>query len=54
MRNAQTASRTSPDRLPRVHVLRRQGASPESQAGSVERKLQADVAAWLRERRAAR
>ncbi len=53
MRNVQSAARTSNETAPRVQVLRRRGA-PEVQPAAMERKLQADVAAWLRERRTAR
>ena len=38
---------------PRIAVIRRRD-DQDPQPGSVERKLQADVAAWLRERRSAR
>lgn len=53
MRNREAAGISLPEPPPRVLAIRRPAkADPSKQ--DIERKLQADVAAWLKERRAAR
>lgn len=53
MRNREFEARTYQDGQLRVAVIRRRD-DRDPQPGAVERKLQADVAAWLRGRRASR
>lgn len=53
MTNREISVRRAQDGQPRVAVIRRR-EDRDPQPGAVERKLQADVTAWLRERRAAR
>jgi hypothetical protein len=53
MSKREFSARAPQDGQPRVVVIRRREESAP-QPASVERKLQADVAAWLRERRATR
>lgn len=50
MRNRENRIEAPAEHLPRVAVIRRKSGA-EPQRGSVEKKLQADVAAWLRGRR---
>jgi len=54
MRNQEFCATTVQDGPLRVAVIRRRDDRALPQTGAVERKLQADVAAWLRERRTAR
>jgi len=53
MRNREIEARTFQDGQLRVAVIRRRD-DRDPQPGAVERKLQADVAAWLRGRRSSR
>lgn len=53
MRNRQNLAKAPSEPERRVAVIRRR-ESPEPQRGTLERKFQADVAAWLRDRRTGR
>lgn len=50
MRNRESRTEVPTDHPPRVAVIRRRNGQ-EPQRGSLERKFQADVAAWLKGRR---
>lgn len=53
MTSQEMTARRTPEGQVRVAVIRRRN-DREPQPGAVEKKLQADVTAWLRERRSAR
>jgi len=53
MRKRELSPGNTQEAQPRVAVIRRRD-DRTPQPAAVERKLQADVAAWLRERRSAR
>ncbi len=53
MRNREHATPEPQPKTLRVVEFRRREA-PSPQAGTIERKLQADVAAWLKQRRSSR